>query len=192
MELTTKRVNLRLFERGDFPLFYSVFSNKEIMRYAWRDEINNEEEMLAFFEAYLSQGDKANKSNSYAFAAFNKEDGRFIGFADILIQSLNSAGGCGEIGYFLLPEFWGRGYASELAAAMTDFGFEWLKLHKVCACCNANNLKSENVMKKLGMTKEGELRKVRFKRGGWDDEKYYGILREEWLERQNANKFLKK
>lgn len=187
MELTTNRVNLRLFERKDFPLFYSVFSNKEIMRYAWRDEINNEEEMLTFFEAYLSEGEKANKRNSYAFAAFDKEDKKFIGFADIIIQSLNSSGGCGEIGYFLLPEFWGRGYASELAGAMTGFGFEGLKLHKVCACCNANNLNSENVMKKLGMTMEGELRKVRFKRGGWDDEKYYGILREEWLERQNIN-----
>ena len=35
-------------------------------------------------------------------------------------------------------------------------------------------------MIKAGMTKEGELRKVRFKYGKWDDEKHYGILKDEW------------
>ncbi len=180
MNLTTSRVNYRLFNEEDFEIFYSVFSNKDIMRYAWIDGFNSEKEMLPFFEDFISIDDKPNKNNSYAFAAFSKEDNGFIGFADIQIHSLNEAGGCGEIGYFLMPEFWGKGFATEVAGAMTDFGFERLKLHKVCARCNANNSRSENVMKKLGMTMEGELRKVRYKRGDWDDEKYYGILREEW------------
>lgn len=180
MKLETQRVNYRLFQRGDFKLFYNVFSNKDIMRYAWIDGFDNEEEMLPFFENFLSVNDMPNKNNSYAFAAFTKAENDFIGFTDIQILSLNKAGGCGEIGYFLMPEFWGRGYATEMAAVMTDFGFERLKLHKVCARCNANNLSSENIMRKLGMHKEGELRKVRYKRGSWDDEKYYGILREEW------------
>ena len=35
-------------------------------------------------------------------------------------------------------------------------------------------------MIKVGMTKEGELKKVRFKNGVWDDEKHYGILIDEW------------
>lgn len=180
MDLTTTRVNYRLFEKEDFDIFYSVFSNKDIMRYAWIDEFNSEQEILPFFEDFLSVDDMPNRNNSYAFAAFSKEDNSFIGFADIQIHSRNDGGGCGEIGYFLMPEFWGKGYATEVAGAMTDFGFECLKLHKVCARCNANNFKSENIMKKLGMTLEGQLRKVRYKRGDWDDEKYYGILREEW------------
>jgi len=184
MELATQRVNYRLFEKADFDLFYAVFSDKEIMRYAWIDEILSREKMMAFFEDFLSVGHMPNKNNSYAFAAFSREDGRFAGFADIQLHSHNENGGCGEIGYFLMQEFWGKGYATEFAGAMTDFGFESLKLHKVCARCNANNLKSENIMKKLGMTKEGELRKVRYKGGSWDDEKYYGILREEWLARR--------
>lgn len=184
MELATRRVNYRLFEKADFDLFYSIFSNKEIMRYAWIDEIISKEQMLPFFEDFLSVEDMPNKNNSYAFAAFTRDEGHFVGFADIQLHSHNENGGCGEIGYFLLQEFWGKGYATELAGAMTDFGFEGLKLHKVCARCNSNNLKSENIMKKLGMAKEGELRKVRYKNGGWDDEKQYGILREEWLTRR--------
>lgn len=186
MELISKRVYYRLFQHNDFELFYSVFSNREIMRYAWIDEINSIEEMKPFFEGFISVNDMPNKNNSYAFAAFERENGSFIGFTDIQIHSLNDEGGHGEIGYFLLPEFWGKGYATELASTMMEFGFNNLNLHKVSARCNANNLKSENIMKKLGMTKEGQLRKVRYKRGSWDDEKCYGILREEWLEKKDS------
>ena len=180
MLLSSERVYYRLFRPDDFELFYSVFSNKDIMRYAWIDEIESREEMLNFFEGFLSCGDMPNKNNAYAFAVFTKEEDRFVGFADIQLHMKNNAGGNGEIGYFLIPEYWGKGYATEIAREMIDFGFEKLKLHKVCARCNANNLKSENIMKKLGMFKEGELRKVRYKNGVWDDEKCYGILREEW------------
>ncbi len=181
MDLSTQRTNYRLFQKEDFNLFYSIFSNEEIMRYAWIDKFNSTEEIMPFFEDFLSINDMPNKNNSYAFAAFSKQNNGFIGFCDLQIHSFNEAGGCGEIGYFLMPEFWGMGYATELAGAMADFGFRHLKLHKVCARCNANNLKSEKVMQKLGMTKEGQLRKVRYKYGSWDDEKVYGILLEEWL-----------
>ncbi|HEX2926258.1 MAG TPA: GNAT family protein, partial [Ruminiclostridium sp.] len=98
----------------------------------------------------------------------------------IQIHSRNNSGGCGEVGYFLLPAYWGRGYATELADTLLDFGFTRLGLHKISARCNSNNLKSEGIMKKVGMTLEGELRKVRPKYGSWDDEKHYGILFDEW------------
>ncbi len=53
-------------------------------------------------------------------------------------------------------------------------------MHKVVASCNANNYQSEKIMKKIGMVKEGLLRKERFKNGRWDDELRYGLLVEEW------------
>lgn len=46
--------------------------------------------------------------------------------------------------------------------------------------CSGNNRASENIMKKLGMQKEGILRMVRYKDGRWDDEIKYGLLRKEW------------
>lgn len=79
-----------------------------------------------------------------------------------------------------MPEYWGKGFATEIANTLIEFCFTRLGLHKVSARCNSNNLKSEGIMKKVGMTFEGELRKVRFKYGKWDDEKNYGILLEEW------------
>lgn len=183
MNLKSERLKYRYFTKQDFSLFYSIFSNEQVMRYAWIDKFNNEEEIIPFFEDFINNDDKPNKNNSYAFAVFSCEDDSFIGFADIVLHSQNSSGGCGEIGYFLLPAFWGKGYATELSNAMLEVGFSKLNLHKMCARCDSNNLKSEGVMKKIGMTKEGELRKVRFKYGVWDDEKHYGILVDEWKNR---------
>lgn len=180
MNLSSKRLNLRYFTREDFPLFYSVFSNEAVMRYAWIDKLNSEADAYPFFEGFINTDEDINENDSYAFAVFSKENNRFIGFADMLIYSRNDSGGCGEIGYFLLPEYWGMGYATELANTLIDFGFTRLGLHKISAKCNSNNLKSEGIMKKVGMTLEGELRKVRYKYGSWDDEKNYGILLEEW------------
>ncbi len=186
MNFTSRRLKYREFREEDFPLFYSVFSDEKIMRYAWIDSLKKEDEARAQFEKYLNIDGKPGLNNTYAFAVFAKEDSSFVGFADIELYVSNSHVGCGEMGYFLLPGFWGKGYATEIAGRMMEFGFTGLKLHKVCARCDANNSASENVMKKAGMTKEGELRKVRFKNGAWDDEKHYGILVDEWkVQKQN-------
>lgn len=180
MDFMSDRLKYRFFTKQDFLLFYSVFSNEEIMKYAWIDKFKNQEDTLPFFEDFINNDDIPNKNNTYAFAVLSRQDDAFIGFADIQLHSQNSFGGCGEIGYFLLPEFWGKGYATELANALMEVGFTKLNLHKLCARCNSNNIKSEGIMKKIGMTKEGELRQVRFKNGVWDDEKHYGILIDEW------------
>jgi len=63
---------------------------------------------------------------------------------------------------------------------LLDIGFRDIKLHRLYARCNANNLASKRVMEKIGMKKEGELRKVRFKEMEWVNEFSYGILLEEW------------
>ena len=180
MILLSERLKYRTLTEQDFQLFYSVFSNELVMRYAWIDKFNSEEEASQFFKESIHYNDLPNKSNGYALATYRNDDDSFVGIADILIHSKNSNGGCGEIGYFLLPDFWGKGYATELSNCLLKFGFTELKLHKISARCDSNNYKSEGVMKKVGMTMEGELRRVRFKNGNWDDEKHYGILLEEW------------
>lgn len=98
----------------------------------------------------------------------------------------NAFGGYSEIGYFLLKDFWGKGYAAEIAARLIDYCFEELKLHKVYASCNASNIQSEKVMFKSGMIKEGVLRKQRFKNSQWRDEIRYSIIVDEWSVTQKA------
>jgi ribosomal-protein-alanine N-acetyltransferase len=103
-----------------------------------------------------------------------------IGIVDYDVILKNSEGGIVEIGYFIKPEYWGLGYATEMSKALIEYLFTNSNIHKIIASCNSSNLPSENIMKKLGMTYEGKLRKVRYKDGKWADETKYGLLREEW------------
>jgi len=61
-----------------------------------------------------------------------------------------------EVGYRLMPDCWGKGYASEIAQAFINWGFEKYDLEKIVACCNPNNIASSSVLKKCGMDYVGK------------------------------------
>lgn len=63
-----------------------------------------------------------------------------------------------EIGYFLLPSAWGRGYATEAARMLLQFAFEETPLREVVAVINAENAKSRNVLLKAGLAEDGMRR----------------------------------
>ncbi len=150
------------------------------MQYALRDRYESKADLLPYFHEVLENNRANTKRKAYEYAVFLSSTGAFAGFADIDIYVRNEHGGCAEIGYFLLPDFWGKGYATAIVRALLGICFDELSLHRVFACCNARNAGSEGVMQKAGMQKEGEFKKARFKHGCWDNELRYGILAEEW------------
>jgi len=180
MEYNSERLIFKEFNEEDFDLFSSVFSNEQVMKYALLNRYSCKEDLLPYFEEVLENNKTINNRKAYEYAVYLSSNGDFIGFADIEVFNQNNFGGCGEIGYFLLPEFWGNGFATEIANLLLNICFSNLKLHRVSASCNSNNLQSEKVIKKIGMKKEGELRKTRLKNGNWDNELKYSILVEEW------------
>jgi [ribosomal protein S5]-alanine N-acetyltransferase len=180
MKFQSERLLFREFKPEDYPYFSSVFSDEQVMKYAYMNQITDKGKMKSYFNQVIANNGMAEKRNAYEFAVFLSAEGSFIGFADIMLRYHDTKIKHGELGYFLLPEFWGNGFATEIAETLDEVCFRELKLHKVIACCNANNLQSENVMKKTGMVKEGEFRKERFKNGRWDNELRYSLLVEEW------------
>jgi [ribosomal protein S5]-alanine N-acetyltransferase len=180
MNLQSNRLYLNDFKKSEFDLFYSVFSNEQVMRYALMDRYTSKSEATTYFDSILTNALSENNRPSYQFALFSIDGDNFIGLGELEIHIKNSFGGCGEVGYFLLPPFWGNGYATEIATSLIKFGFQHLKLHRITARCNALNTQSEKVMKKVEMTKEGVFRKARFKNGRWDDEIHYSILIDEF------------
>ncbi len=180
MKFRSERLVYREFTENDFHLFFSVFSNEQVMKYTLIDKFGREEDILPYFKKVLKNNITFENRKAYEFAVFLASNGSFTGFADIEIHNLNNFGGCGEIGYLLIPSFWGNGYATEIANSLVGICFKRLNLHRVAARCNANNLQSERVMKKVGMVREGEFRKVRLKNGKWENELHYSILVEEW------------
>lgn len=81
-------------------------------------------------------------------------DRRLVGWAGhATTKSDHSA----EIGWFLLPAYWGRGYATDATGLLLRYGFDVLDSERLVATCDPENIGSKRVLEKAGMTYEGLL-----------------------------------
>ena len=81
-----------------------------------------------------------------------------------------------EIGFWLLPEYWGKGYITEAATRIIKHSFEDLGLHRIYAYVESENHNSKKVLHKLGFAHEGTMRECEIKDGKWIDLEMYGLL----------------
>lgn len=123
MEFSSQRLYFREFEPSDYDKYASIFSNDLVMRYAYMDKIADESEMRSAFNLVIKNAANTGKRDSYEFAVFLASNDKFIGWACILVNYHFSRVNFGEIGYFLLPDYWGEGYATEIARALTGICF---------------------------------------------------------------------
>lgn len=83
------------------------------------------------------------------YLMFLRDSDTFIGRMSLRPNSPHP--GDSELGYRLLPEFWGSGYASEAAAEFTRFAFDDLDTDRVVATIMAVNQRSRAVMQRIGL-----------------------------------------
>jgi RimJ/RimL family protein N-acetyltransferase len=84
-----------------------------------------------------------------------------------------------ELGFWIGRAWWGQGYAREAAATVLRFGFEELGLNRICAHHMARNPAAGQVLRYIGMEREGVLRERVRKWGVYEDVVLYAILRED-------------
>lgn len=77
-----------------------------------------------------------------------KESGEPIGMCGLIKRDVLDDV---DIGYSLLPAYWGKGYASEAAAAVMDYGRRVHKLRRVVGLTASHNRSSIKVLEKLGL-----------------------------------------
>lgn len=84
-----------------------------------------------------------------------KKSNEFIGIAGLVDrEGIDSI----DIGYGLLPDFRGKGFAFEASKAIYDYGHTALKLEKIVAIVNPDNPLSIKLLTKLGLTFEKMVR----------------------------------
>lgn len=91
------------------------------------------------------------------FAIIDKEKGRVIGSVGLVADPKREYDRVRMIGYALGEVYWGRGYMTEAAKALVEYGFETLGLVMISAYCYPSNERSRSVLKKLGFEYEGKL-----------------------------------
>ena len=60
-----------------------------------------------------------------------------------------------DLGYAFLPEYWGQGYATEVAQALLNYAMQTLKLPRIIATTHLENQQSIKVLERVGMQFEG-------------------------------------
>ena len=171
--LETPRLTLRKIKLEDAEAMYQYASKDDVTKYVLWDSHKSLETTKQFIQMMINQYEEGN----LAWAITLKETQEFIGTIDFVMY--NKAEKIAEIGYALSDRHWGKGYVSEATKALLDFGFNELQLVRIQARCFADNIGSERVMQKVGMTYEGTMRKAKFAKGKHHDIKMYAILRED-------------
>jgi RimJ/RimL family protein N-acetyltransferase len=86
----------------------------------------------------------------------------------------------GEICYTIKKKFRGKGYGTEALRVFVKYCFNEMKLHKVYADTDKDNIASRRILEKVGFKLEGVIRERRKVKGKWMDEYDYGLLRREF------------
>lgn len=151
--IETRRLVLRRFTTGDLEAFFRLGSQPEIIRHAQATPLASREQALEFMKAapfhdYATHG--------YGrFACVWKATGEVIGFSGVkYVPEIGDT----ELGYRFLPEYWGRGLATEAGAASIEFARSTLGLARLVAMVHPDNIASARVVTKLGFSVEKKLR----------------------------------
>jgi ribosomal-protein-alanine N-acetyltransferase len=142
----TRRLNLRRFQLTDVKEVFDYASSEENTRFLSWATHKSEEDSLRFLRM---EEESALLGEQYNWAILDKASGRLIGSAGL--TRLDADRRSAELGYVLHREFWGRGYATEVAGALLRFGFEEAGFERVHAYCFRGNDASRRVLEKLGM-----------------------------------------
>ncbi len=71
----------------------------------------------------------------------------------------------------------------EAVRAVLDLAFHQLRLHRVSASVDADNLASLALLERLGLRREAHFRRSEWFKGAWVDDIVHAVLRDEWLAR---------
>ena len=173
--IRTERLVLRLMTPADVEDVHAYQGREDVCRYLLH-EPRDREEVVDAVTKYAAATRLAEEHDWIEPAI--ELDGRVIGHMFLSIGSLESRGA--EIGWTLHPDFQGRGYAAEAAAAVLDLAFDVLGLHRVRAELDPRNDDSIALCVRLGMRREAFFVQDLWFKGEWADTGVYAILAEEW------------
>ena len=151
--IATPRTRLRLWKPGDLPPFAAMNADPRVMEF-YPDVLTREESDA--LGARVQQGFSKHGFGLWALEIPGVAD--FAGFVGLSVPRFEAAfTPCVEVGWRLGAEYWGHGYASEAARAVVSYGFATLRLPEIVSFSATQNLRSQAVMRRIGMERRPEL-----------------------------------
>ena len=148
VELETPRLRLRQWRLGDWTLLPRAYGDPEVARWIGTDP--SSPEWTAYAVGRMTSHWDLRGYGSWAVE--ERDSGEFVGRAGLSFQSDWPVGEDKvEVGWTLVREFWGRGYATEAALASLSYGFGDLELPRILSLTTPANARSRAVMERCGM-----------------------------------------
>ncbi|MCK5449556.1 GNAT family N-acetyltransferase [Candidatus Pacearchaeota archaeon] len=117
------------------------------------------------------KGWKTKKSFSFTILV----DGEIAG--SIILENPSKDKGRYDLGFFVGRKFWSKGIATEAIKQIVKFGFDKLKLYRIQADNDSDNLASGRAMERAGFKLEGVLKKIQKKKTKFIDLHMWGITK---------------
>lgn len=83
-------------------------------------------------------------------------------------------------------DYWSKGYGTEATQLIIRYGFEQLNLHRISSFVFSFNERSIRLHLRVGFIEEGRRKESVYINGDYHDSVMFGLLRKEWMERENA------
>ncbi|MBI5273725.1 MAG: GNAT family N-acetyltransferase [Chlamydiales bacterium] len=147
MILETKHLILRKFKEDDLDVLASILANKEVMHFSISGPLSRDQTREHLQKRIL---DHYEKYGFGLFAVVDKRDHQLIGFVGLITQNIDGEEKI-ELGYRLDPAYWGKGYATEAAMAVSDYAFNQLHIPQLISIIDPKNIRSLKVAERLGM-----------------------------------------
>ena len=146
----TLRLDMRDFTANDSEDLWRMNSDPRVMRY-----IGDGKPVARTFHNHIMRR-VLRYPHFYPDLGFwyttRRDTGKFIGWFTLKYAGKSADV---EVGYMLLPEAWGQGFATEGASAILRYGFDDLGLDRVIGVTHPGNSASQNVLRKAGLTDAG-------------------------------------
>ena len=151
MTLETERLTLAPWQAADWTAFRPIATDPEVMRYITGGVPWTDEQIQSFVGRQL----KVYRERGFCrWKLIEKATGELIGFCGVGFWMDSTEP---EIGWWLARRWWGRGLATEAAAAALRDAFERVELHRLISVAERENVASIRIMQKLGLTFDREF-----------------------------------
>lgn len=161
---------LRPFTDADLENVFKGLSHPDVIQYYGVSYSTLEETKLQM--KWFAEIEE-NKTGQW-FAICSPDNKEFYGGCGL--NNVDTRHRKGEIGYWLLPAFWGKGIITEALPTVIEYGFTTLQLHRIEALIETANENSKKIMNKLGFAYEGTMQECEVKNGKYISLDIYAIL----------------
>ncbi|MGB3810039.1 MAG: GNAT family N-acetyltransferase [Parvibaculum sp.] len=147
--IRTERLILRPWRDEDFDAFAAMSADPEVMEFLLPlPDRAASDEVARLLKAHI-------ETHGFGFWAVEAPGiAPFIGFTGLLnVRPDAPYAPAVEVGWRLARSHWGNGYATEAARAALAYGFKELGLDEIVALTVPANIRSQQVMQRLGMTR---------------------------------------